>query len=122
MSTQKYDFVAIGDITIDAFIQLSKDDAMVTKDEKTGRKYLDKKELMDFLKPGLHEVAAGSFGVCLIAREVFTKIPFMYEPKMSGHSDIFWFNECFRQQYNVYQDTGAYCEHEYSDWGQVKDK
>ena len=41
MSTQKYDFVAIGDITIDAFIQLSKDDATVTKDEKTGRKKLE---------------------------------------------------------------------------------
>lgn len=37
---QQYDFVAIGDITIDAFIELSKDDAKVTKDEKTGRKVL----------------------------------------------------------------------------------
>lgn len=37
---QKYDFVAVGDITIDAFIQLSKADAEVEKDEKTGRKRL----------------------------------------------------------------------------------
>lgn len=37
---QQYDFVAIGDITIDAFIELSKTDAKVTKDEKTGRKIL----------------------------------------------------------------------------------
>jgi ribokinase len=38
--SQQYDFVAIGDITIDAFIQLSKADAKVIKDEKTGRKVL----------------------------------------------------------------------------------
>lgn len=38
---QQYDFVAIGDITIDAFIQLSKDDARVVKDEETGRKKLE---------------------------------------------------------------------------------
>lgn len=37
---QHYDFVAIGDITIDAFIELSQDDARVTKDEITGRKTL----------------------------------------------------------------------------------
>lgn len=37
---QHYDFVAIGDITIDAFILLSKEDARVTKDEVTGRKVL----------------------------------------------------------------------------------
>ena len=37
---QHYDFVALGDITIDAFIHLSQKDAKVTKDEKTGRKVL----------------------------------------------------------------------------------
>ena len=39
--TQQYDFVAIGDITNDAFIELSKKDARVIKDEKTGRKKLE---------------------------------------------------------------------------------
>ncbi len=38
---QQYDFVAIGDIAVDAFIELSKDDARVTTDEKTGRKKLE---------------------------------------------------------------------------------
>ncbi|HEU4677146.1 MAG TPA: carbohydrate kinase family protein [Candidatus Paceibacterota bacterium] len=37
---QQYDFVAIGDITIDAFIELSNEDARVTKDDK-GRKKLE---------------------------------------------------------------------------------
>lgn len=38
--SQQYDFVGIGDILIDAFIQLNKDQAKVTKDEKTGRQTL----------------------------------------------------------------------------------
>ncbi len=38
--TQQYDFVAIGDIVIDAFIELSKDDARVSENPKTGRKTL----------------------------------------------------------------------------------
>lgn len=38
--SEPYDFVAVGDITIDAFIQLSEKDAVVEKDEKTGRKRL----------------------------------------------------------------------------------
>lgn len=37
----KYDFIAIGDITIDAFIKLSQKDARISKDEKTGRKKLE---------------------------------------------------------------------------------
>lgn len=37
---QQYDFIALGDITIDAFIELSKDDADVSIDLDTGRKTL----------------------------------------------------------------------------------
>lgn len=39
--SQQYDFVAIGDITIDAFIELSPTDARVTTDTETGRKKLE---------------------------------------------------------------------------------
>ena len=42
--TQQYDFVAIGDTTVDAFIELSEKDARITTDPKTGRKKLE----MDF--------------------------------------------------------------------------
>lgn len=38
--SQQYDFVAIGDILIDAFIQLNENQATVTKNEETGRKTL----------------------------------------------------------------------------------
>jgi len=38
--TEQYDFVAIGDIVIDAFIQLNKESADVTEDLDTGRKTL----------------------------------------------------------------------------------
>ncbi len=37
MSQQQYDFVAIGDIVVDAFIELDKDSADVSKDMDTGR-------------------------------------------------------------------------------------
>lgn len=39
--TEQYDFVSIGDITIDAFIQLSQKDASIHKDPETGRKKLE---------------------------------------------------------------------------------
>lgn len=42
--SQQYDFVAIGDMVVDAFIELSKDFADVTQDLDTGRKTL----LMNF--------------------------------------------------------------------------
>ncbi len=38
--SKQYDFVAVGDIVIDAFIQLSKKDATVRDDTETGRKTL----------------------------------------------------------------------------------
>ncbi len=38
--SQQYDFVSIGDITVDAFIELSEKDARVVKDPETGRKIL----------------------------------------------------------------------------------
>jgi GT2 family glycosyltransferase len=94
----------------------------VKEHPETKKKYIDRPELQEFLVPALREVAAGSLGVCLISREVFLKVPFMYEPKMAGHSDIFWFNECFRNGFRVYIDTGAYCEHEYSSWTDVLDR
>jgi ribokinase len=40
LMAQQYDFVAIGDITVDAFIELSKEDARVVVDPTTGRKQL----------------------------------------------------------------------------------
>lgn len=42
--SQQYDFVALGDTTVDAFIELSENDARIITDEKTGRKKLE----MDF--------------------------------------------------------------------------
>jgi hypothetical protein len=37
---EQYDFVAVGDIVVDAFIELSKDDADVSQDLDTGRQTL----------------------------------------------------------------------------------
>jgi len=38
--TNQYDFIAIGDIVIDAFIQLSQEEATISQDPETGRKKL----------------------------------------------------------------------------------
>src|SRR6056297_1638968 len=38
--SNKYDFVALGDIVVDAFIELNKDQADVSQDMDTGRKTL----------------------------------------------------------------------------------
>ena len=38
--TQQYDFVAIGDLVVDAFIELNKDAADVSRDMDTGRQTL----------------------------------------------------------------------------------
>jgi glycosyltransferase involved in cell wall biosynthesis len=87
-----------------------------------GTRLLKLDEIAEFIKPGLKQVAAGGFGCCLIARSVFTKITFMYEPHLDGHSDIWFFNECFRQQVPVIMDTSVKCDHDMSDWDEVKDK
>lgn len=89
----------------------------ITEDRK-----FDPDEIERFLRSGLVQVAAGGMGVCLMHRSVIEKIPFMYEPKMAGHSDIFWFNECHRKGIAVYVDTAAICDHRYSDWTKVKDR
>jgi len=95
-------------------------------DEKLGmfgtRLMVEHLEVQNFCKPGIKQVAAAGMGCTLISRPVFTKIGFMYEPDMSGHSDIFWFNQCFREKVNVYVDTKIYCTHEFSDWTKVADR
>lgn len=85
-------------------------------------KTVDEEELKDFMSPGLKQVAAGGMGVCMIRRDALEQIPFMYEPKMAGHSDIFWFNECHRKKIPVFVDTSIFCDHQYSDWKKVTDR
>jgi glycosyltransferase involved in cell wall biosynthesis len=87
-----------------------------------GTRLLKLQEVQEFIQPGVKQVAAGGFGCCLIARSVFTKITFMYEPHLDGHSDIWFFNECFRQRFPVVVDTEVKCDHDMSDWNEVKDR
>jgi len=79
-------------------------------------------EWEDYTNKGLKKVAAGGMGVCLIKRNVFEKFAFTYDTRLKGHSDIYFFNECFRQKIPVYVDTDLYCEHKNSKWTDVKDR
>jgi hypothetical protein len=90
--------------------------------EVPGKKYIDYDEVKEMLEPGLKRVAAGGMGCCLIHRSVLEKIPFMYEAGLDGHSDIYFFNQCFREDIDVYVDTRVICRHDNSDWRLVKDR
>jgi hypothetical protein len=88
-----------------------------------GTRLLTMDEVPEFMSGGqLRQVGAAGFGCCLISRKVFTKIPFMYEPHFTGHSDIWFFNECFRNQIPVFVHTGVKCNHNLSDWKKVEDR
>lgn len=79
-------------------------------------------EIEEFVKPGLKQVAAGGMGCCLMSRYALEQVPFIYEPDMGGHSDIFWFNDVYRKRMYSFVDTEVICRHKYSDWRKVQDR
>jgi hypothetical protein len=87
-----------------------------------GTRLLKPEEWPEYLHKGLQRVHTGGFGCCLIAREVFLKIPFVYEPGLKGHSDIYFFNDCFRLQIPVFVDTDIVLEHDNVPWDTIKDR
>lgn len=87
-----------------------------------GTRLLNRDEFADYRNKGLQRVQAGSFGCCLIHRDIFKKIPFTYDPRFKGHSDIYFFNDCFRKQIPIYVDTDIYCDHQNEVWDNVKDR
>jgi glycosyltransferase involved in cell wall biosynthesis len=91
-----------------------------TKEEKNQTMNWD--EIEEFMKQPLQQVAAGGMGVCLMDIEILKKIPFMFELGLDGHSDIYWFNDCFRNKTPVFVDTTVQCDHDFSDWNAVKDR
>ena len=87
-----------------------------------GTKLLPRDQWSEYENKGLKQVQAGGFGTCLITRNIFTKFRFTYDQRFTGHSDIYFFNQCFNNKIPVYVDTDIICEHENSDWNDVKDK
>lgn len=87
-----------------------------------GTRLLKPEEFKQFRNSGLVSVAAGGMGVCLMKRHVVEKFPFYYDPRFTGHSDIYFFNDCLNNKIPVFVDTDLYCEHDNSDWMAVKDR
>ena len=87
-----------------------------------GTRLLTREEIPDYFNNGIVQVQAAGMGCCLIARRVIEKINFFYDPRFMGHSDIYFFNNCFENQIYVFVDTSYMCEHDNSNWQDVKDR
>jgi len=87
-----------------------------------GSRLLKVEELDDYYKKGLKQVHTGGMGVCLIQRHVFEQIPFYFDVRYAGHSDIYFFAKCFEKKIPVFVDTDVVVEHKNSKWEDVKDR
>jgi hypothetical protein len=87
-----------------------------------GTRQLKVEEYTEYMDKGLHQVAAGGMGVCLMHKNAFTKTSFYYIPGLLAHSDVFFFNDMRTKNIEVFVDTGAYCIHKNSQWCDVKDR
>jgi len=92
-------------------------------DEKIGAygtRLLKPDEFDAFTNKGLRKVQAGGMGCCLIYKSVFLRFKFTYDERFTGHSDIYFFNDCFNNKIPVFVDTDLRFEHENSDWSKVE--
>jgi GT2 family glycosyltransferase len=87
-----------------------------------GTRLLTIEEFDDYLHKGLKRVQAAGMGCCLISHRVFKRIPFMYEIGLRGHSDIYFFNDCFRLGIPVFVDTNIVLDHQNVNWSTVADR
>jgi GT2 family glycosyltransferase len=99
----------------------------ITIDSKTkkgtiGSRLLNPEEWMDYLQTGIHSVAAGGMGCCLIYKKVFKQLGFTYLPGHRGHSDVFFFLQARRMGQQVFVDTDVVCDHKNSNWNEVEDR
>jgi GT2 family glycosyltransferase len=87
-----------------------------------GTRLLKVEEWGEYVHKGLQRVQAAALGCCLIHRSVFEKIRFMYEVGLKGHSDIYFFNDCFAKKIPVYVQTDIVLDHQNSLWSNVEDR
>ena len=87
-----------------------------------GTRLLAADEWAKYIYNGLQRVEAGGFGCCMIHNSVFKEIGFYYFDEHQGHSDIFFFNDCFRRKIAVYVDTNIVCEHDNQIWANIKNR
>lgn len=87
-----------------------------------GTRLLFMSEWADYFMNGLKQVAAGSFGCCLVHKNVLEDIKFYYDPRLKGHPDIYFFNTCFEKKIPVWVDTNIICQHKNISWNLVEDR
>lgn len=87
-----------------------------------GSRLLKPEEFKDYINNGLIKAHAGGMGCCLISKNIFTKFHFYYDPRFKGHSDIYFFQDCFINKIPVYVNTDLICDHINSDWRKVSDR
>lgn len=78
-------------------------------------------EIAEYTNKGLKKVQAGGMGCCLIYKDIMEMFPFKYDPRYTSHSDVYFFNDCFNHNIEVFVDTDIQCPHDNSDWSLVKD-
>ncbi len=87
-----------------------------------GSRLLAPEEFYDYLNQGIKHVHAAGMGCCLMHRSVFAQFPFTYDYRYKGHSDIYFFNDCFRRGIPVFVHTDIVCDHQNSKWEDVEDR
>jgi len=87
-----------------------------------GTRLLRQDEFDDWINKGVKQCQAGSFGCCLISKNILEKFPFYYCPELSGHPDIYFFNELKNKKRQVFIHTDIICEHENTPWKNVEDR
>lgn len=87
-----------------------------------GTRLLTMEEWPEYKNKGLKECQAGGMGCCLMHRRVLEKITFTYDPRFTGHSDIYFFNTVKTLGFKTFVHTDIFCEHENSSWKEVKDR
>ncbi len=87
-----------------------------------GSRLLQRDEWAEYENKGLKQVHTGGFGCCIIYKTVFKKFPFYYDPRFSGHSDIYFFSRCFENKIPVFVDTDIIADHQNSNWLEVEDR
>lgn len=90
--------------------------------EFPGKKYIDQEEIDEYKSFRKVGVIAGGMGCCLIQRHVLEEIQFQYEIGLDGHSDVWFFNACYRKGIPVFVIPEVECDHQNSDWRKVVDR
>ncbi len=87
-----------------------------------GTRLLKPHELKDYLHKGLKRVQAAGMGCCLIYKNAFKDVSFTYDPRFTGHSDVYFFNTMFEKKIPVWVNTDILCDHDNSEWLDVDDR